>query len=165
MVWLDAYEAVRFGGKELSEGEFLDTMKLVHYLLMEMKPPERFANEYAVQSSSEASSSDTSSSFLTDSVSVGSDGDRGTDVFEDPLSRVETSRTGGTERDAEDSKQMQSLCSVGRRSGESMSLGGGSMIDHGSDIIQEEINQEDWNRRMRGGRLGRRKGSVIYYDE
>ena len=165
MVWLDAYEAVRFGGKELSEREFLDTMKLVHYLLMEMKPPERFENEYALQSSSETSSSDASSSFLMDSMSVGSDRDRGTEVFEDPPARVETNRTGGTERDAEGLKQMQPLFSVGRRSVDSMSLGGGSMIDYGSDVIQDEIDQEDRNRRMRGGRLGRRKGSVIYYDE
>ena len=163
-MWLDTYEAVRFGGKELSEGEFLDTMKLVYYLLMEMKPPQSFANEYAVQSSSEGSSSDASSSLLMDSASVESNGDRGTGVFEHPLSRMETSKVGATEQDLDVSEQMRSLLSVGRKSADSVSLGGGSMIDHGSDIIQE-IDQEKRNRRMRGGRLGRRKGSVIYYDE
>ena len=38
-----------------------------------------------------------------------------------------------------------------------------SMIDHGS-VLEEVIDREERDRRMRGGRLGEREGSVIYYD-
>jgi hypothetical protein len=174
IVWLNTYESVRFGGKELSEREFLDTMKLVYYLLMEMKPPERFANQYAVHSSSSSSlegveGSESSGRFSVDSQSVTGSLEDAETAFLEPFSRVGTSRGAGAagEKDAKVLQQMQSLLSpaVARRnSGDGVSLGGGSMIDHGSEV-EDDMDQEKRDRRMRGGRLGQRKGSVIYYDD
>lgn len=139
-VWLATYESVRFGGVELSEGEFLATMKLVYFLLMEMKPSEK-TEKY------EPSLSSSSSSSIT-----------GSDVSEisrrgsDELYRMDTNMVGRIE---------SLLPSSPRRSGDAISLN--SMIDHGS-ILEHALDREERERRMRGGRLGEREGSVIYYD-
>ena len=69
LVWLNTYDSVRFGGIELSEGEFLATMKLVYYLLREMKPLDGVAMEYAVESVvSSSSSSSFSHGFRFDKI-------------------------------------------------------------------------------------------------
>ena len=146
LVWLDKYEAVRFQGKELTENEFLNTMKLVYFLLMEMKPPEK-PGEYA---GSVHPSSDSVYSSEDSSMYSGIEGGA--------LSRQQTSQT--PKMDANVLRQMESLLSSPRKSGESASLH--SMIDHGS--LMEEVIDEEHDRRMRGGRLGEREGSVIYYD-
>lgn len=158
LVWLDTYDSVRFGGIELSEREFLATMKLVYYLLKEMKPP---ATGYAVES---VISSSISSSFSTDSGSIRSFGDTG---LLPPLPRNQNTKQPLDRHrlDAEVSKRMESLVSSPNR--ESMDTTGGeswveSMIDHGS--VLEDVDQAERNRRMRGGKLGEREGSVIYYD-
>jgi hypothetical protein len=145
LVWLDKYEAVRFGGVELSEGEFLETMKLVYFLLMGMSPPE-VHEEYPPVLSSSSSSTFSSESGNTIDSFVG-DGENG-------LNRQ-------TRSDAYVLKQMESLLTSPRKSGDSASLS--SMIDHGS-MFEETIDREERDRRMRGGRLGEREGSVIYYD-
>jgi hypothetical protein len=152
LVWLDKYEAVRFGGAELSEPDFLAMMKLVYFLLMGMSPPENSANYGDAASLSSSSSSpfstdsgDTIESFIGDGGSI---------------SRRETSM----ERHRSDTyvmKQMQSLLTSPRKSADSASLS--SMIDHGS-VLEHAIDREDAERRMRGGRLGEREGSVIFYD-
>jgi len=147
LVWLDKYEAVRFEGKELTESEFLNTMKLVYFLLMEMKPPEK-QNEYA---ESVQSSEDSVYSSEESSVYSGIEGGS--------LSRYQSS-VNQTKMDADVLKQMESLLASPRKSGDSRSIH--SMIDHGS--ILEEVLDEENERRMRGGRLGEREGSVIYYD-
>ena len=147
LVWLDKYEAVRFEGKELTESEFLNTMKLVYFLLMEMKPPEK-QNEYA---ESVQSSEDSVYSCEESSVYSGIEGGS--------LSRYQSS-VNQTKMDADVLKQMESLLASPRKSGDNGSIR--SMIDHGS--ILEEVQDEENERRMRGGRLGEREGSVIYYD-
>jgi len=38
-----------------------------------------------------------------------------------------------------------------------------SVFDHGS-FLESALTREERERRMRGGRLGEREGSVIYYD-
>jgi len=150
-VWLDAYDSIRFGGKELSEGEFLATMKLVYFLLMEMKPSSEV--DFAVDSI--VSSSSSSSSFSMDSESIASFGEI------QPLSRKSTRQVAEIRSDVEVLRQMESLLSAPRRSIDSESLV--SMIDHGS-VLENVIDREIHDRRMRGGRLGEREGSVIYYD-
>jgi hypothetical protein len=160
LVWLDTYESVRFGGRELSEGEFLDTMKIVYYLLIEMKPPAAPSSDYGVHSSS-ASGTDSSSSFSMDSERVSLEVEPGFwEVARTETGTAGASRTGTTEV----VREMQSLLGAGRKSGEGASLGGRSVIDHGSGL-EDEIEVEEQNRRMRGGRLGRRKGSIVYYDD
>ena len=153
LVWLNTYESVRFGRVELTEGEFLDTMKLVYYLLMEMKPPE---NAGYVAGSVVSSSSSSSAFSLEDSDSM--------DSFNaDLLSRNHSLRHTGTDGiDSSVLRQMDTIMSSPRKSvdtGRSLS----SVIDHGSDL-EEDIDREERDRRMRGGRLGEREGSVIYYD-
>lgn len=164
LVWLDTYESVRFGGVELTEGEFLATMKLVYYLLMEMKPPENYTNthnnlnnkdDYAVES---VSSSSSSSFLLGDSDSAESFGAE-TGIL--PLSRNQSTRH--TAQDADVLRQMESLLTSARKSVDTTASFGESMIDHGS-ILEEVIDRGEIDRRMRGGRLGEREGSVIYYD-
>jgi hypothetical protein len=160
LVWLDTYDSVRFGGVELTEGEFLSTMKLVYYLLLEMRPPENYHdtanNDYAVESV--ISSSSSSSFSLGDSDSVISFGaDPG---LLPPLSKHQSTRH--STQDADVLRQMESLLTQPTtKSGETASLQ--SMIDHGS-ILEQVIDREEIDRRMRGGRLGEREGSVIYYD-
>jgi hypothetical protein len=146
LVWLDKYEAVRFQGVELTETEFLNTMKLVYFLLLEMKPPQK-PNEYveSVHSSSE-------SPYSSENTSIYSG-------IEGTMSRQPTNPPSMlTEGDV--LRQMESLIVAPRRSGESASVN--SMIDHGS--VMEDVMDEEHERRMRGGRLGEREGSVIYYD-
>jgi hypothetical protein len=145
-VWLSRYEAVRFYGNELSAKEFLETMKLVHYLLMEMKPPAERDRE-----DSEVSSSSSSGLFSSEEEEVWGD-----------LARSVSIREG--KMDLEVLRQMDTLLSTDRRrsigSGSQISLR--SVIDHGS--VMDEIGEEERERRMRGGRLGQRDGSIIYYD-
>jgi hypothetical protein len=155
LVWLNTYESVRFGGVELTEGEFLDTMKLVYYLLVEMKPPE---NVGYVAGSVVSSSSSSSEFSLEDSDSMDSfNADMG--VF----SRSHSLRHTGTDGiDGSVLRHMDTIMSSPRKSvdtGRSVT----SVIDHGSDL-EQEIDREERDRRMRGGRLGEREGSVIYYD-
>jgi hypothetical protein len=155
MVWLDKYESVRFGGVELSEGEFLGTMKLVYFLLMAMKPPERH-QEYAESVVSSSSSAFSSSSESM--VSFGADAG----LIPRNASEKHTSMEGDLSRsDANVLRQMDSLLSSPRKSGDSMSFS--SMVDHGN-VLEGFIDMEERERRMRGGRLGEREGSVIYYD-
>jgi hypothetical protein len=144
-VYLNTYESVRFGGMELTEGEFLATMKLVYYLLTEMKPPE--TSEYPVESIESSSSS----SFSMESRSVESF----VDAAFPPLSRDQTIS------DADILKQMESLLSSPRKSIDTTSAT--SMIDHGS-FLEDATDQEEQDRRIQGERLGEREGSVIYYD-
>jgi hypothetical protein len=162
LVWLNTYDSVRFGGVELSEGEFLASMKLVYYLLKEMKPLHGAATEYAIES---VISSSASSSFSTDSNSMRSIGDTG---LLPPLSRNQTTKQELDRHrlDAEALKRMESLVSSSNRRSVDTTGGGSlldSMIDHGSSF-DEVIDREERDRRMRGGRLGEREGSVIYYD-
>ena len=142
-VWLDTYESVRFGGVELSEGEFLATMKLVYFLLMEMKP-----SEHTERYEPSLSSSSTSSLRSASDGSVGPER-----LSSEELQRYPTegSLLGNIE----------SYFSVPGKSADSASLD--SMIDHGS-VLETVIDREERERRMRGGRLGEREGSVIYYD-
>jgi hypothetical protein len=159
-VWLHTYESVRFGGRELSEGEFLDTMKIVYYLLIEMKPPAQPSSDYGVHSSSEGT--DSSSSFSMDSERASLEEEPGFwEVARTETGTAGVSRTGTT---TEVVREMQSLLATGRKSGEGASLGVRSVIDYGSEI-EDEIEVEERDRRMRGGRLGRRKGSIVYYDD
>jgi len=160
LVWLNTYDSVRFGGTELSEGEFLATMKLVYFLLMEMKPSSEGGgrgrgvegDEFAVDS---IGSSSSSSSFSLDSESIASFGEG------QPLSRRSTRQNAEYRSDVDVLKQMESLLSAPRRSIDSESLV--SMIDHGS-VLEQVIDREVQDRRSRGGRLGEREGSIIYYD-
>jgi len=150
MVWLDKYEAVRFQGVELSESEFLNTMKLVYFLLLEMKPPDKKGEDAVsvAESSSSASSGDSLYSNSERSFYSGGEGSL--------LRQTTTTET----MEGDVLRQMETLLSSPRRSGESGSVG--SMIDHGS--VMENVMDEEHERRMRGGRLGERDGSVIYYD-
>jgi hypothetical protein len=73
-----------------------------------------------------------------------------------------TSMEGDLSRsDANMLRHMDSLLSSPRKSGDSMSFS--SMVDHGN-VLEGFIDMEERERRMRGGRLGEREGSVIYYD-
>lgn len=148
-VYLNIYESVRFGGMELTEGEFVATMKLVHYLLTEMKPPE------ASESLAESIESSSSNSFSIDSRSVES-------FVDTALLSVSRNRSMGQNiSDADILKQMESLLSSPRKSVDTTSVS--SMIDHGS-MLEDTIDREEQDRRVRGERLGEREGSVIYYD-
>jgi hypothetical protein len=168
LVWLDKYDSVRFGGKELTEREFLATMKLVYYLLKEMKPLESMSNiidddddDYGMVDESIIPSSSSSSFSLRDSDS-GVSFRANTGLLPPPLSRNQSMRH-TTGRDSQVLRQMESLLiTPSRKSGEIHSLAE-SMIDHGS-ILEEFIDRGEIDRRMRGGRLGEREGSVIYYD-
>jgi hypothetical protein len=155
MVWLDKYESVRFGGMELTEGEFLATMKLVYFLLLNMKSPEHHQEypESVISSSSSgfSSSSESMVSFGGDAGLLSRNGSMKHTSMENDRSRA----------DANVLRQMDSLLSSHRKSGDSASLS--SMIDYGS-ILEGSIDREGRERRMRGGRLGEREGSVIYYD-
>jgi hypothetical protein len=156
LVWLNTYESVRFGGVELTEGEFLDTMKLVYYLLIEMKPPE---NVGYVAGSVVSSSSSSSEFSLEDSDSMDSFSAVDTGLF----SQSHSLRHTGTDGiDGSVLRHMDTIMSSPRKSvdtGRSVT----SVIDHGSDL-EQDIDREERDRRMRGGRLGEREGSVIYYD-
>ena len=147
LVWLDTYESVRFGGVELTETEFLATMKLVYFLLMQMKPP--LNQEFSAESMESSSSSSFSLTSDTESFSQ-------TDLPAPTSSPSSRDRT-----DANVLRQMDSLLTSPRKSADQVSLS--SMIDYGS-IFEEAIDREERDRRMRGGRLGEREGSVIYYD-
>jgi len=130
-------------------------MKLVYYLLVEMKPPENVAY---VAGSVVSSSSSSSEFSLADSDSMDSfNADTGL------FSRSHSLRHTGTDGiDSSVLRQMDTIMSSPRKSvdtGRSLS----SVIDHGSDL-EEDIDREERDRRMRGGRLGEREGSVIYYD-
>ena len=130
-------------------------MKLVYYLLVEMKPPE---NVGYVAGSVVSSSSSSSEFSLEDSDSMDSfNADMG--VF----SRSHSLRHTGTDGiDGSVLRHMETIMSSPRKSvdtGRSVT----SVIDHGSDL-EQEIDREERDRRMRGGRLGEREGSVIYYD-
>ena len=154
LVWLNTYESVRFGGVELTEGEFLTTIKLVYYLLTEMKPPE---NAGYVAGSVVSSSSSSSEFSLESDLMDSFDGDP------EHLSRNQPlRRTMADGMDDSILRQFDTIMSSPRKSvdtGRSL----GSVIDHGSDI-ETDIDREERDRRMRGGRLGEREGSVIYYD-
>jgi hypothetical protein len=153
MVWLDKYESVRFGAVELTEGEFLGTMKLVYFLLMEMKPPEHH-QEYV--ESVISSSSSAFSSSLESMLSFGAG------FIPRNASGKHTSMEGDlSQADANVLRQMDSVLSSPRKSGDSLSFS--SMVDHGN-VLEGFIGMEERERRMRGGRLGEREGSVIYYD-
>ena len=129
-------------------------MKLVYYLLMEMKVPENAG----YVAGSVVSSSSSSSEFSLSSDSLDSfHGDT------DLLSRNQSLRHAMTDgMDGNVLRQMDTFMSSPRKSvdtGRSLA----SVIDHGSDL-EEDIDREERDRRMRGGRLGEREGSVIYYD-
>ena len=162
LVWLNTYDSVRFGGIELSEEEFLATMKLIYYLLKEMKPPDGTATEYTVES---VVSSGSSSAFSTNSDSIRSFRDTG---LLPPLSRNQSTKQ-ELDRDRSDEevlKQIESfVSSPNRKSVETTGAESwlGSIIDHGS-VLEDVMDREERNRRMRGGQLGQREGSVIYYD-
>ena len=147
-VWLETYESVRFGGIELSEAEFVATMKLVHFLLMEMKPPlnAEFSADSAEWSSSSASLGSVSESLMGAYVSA---------LARSPSTRDDQYRNWDV------LGQMDTFLSSPRKSVDEVSLS--SVIDHGS-TFEQAIDQEQQKRRMRGGRLGEREGSVIYYD-
>lgn len=150
LVWLNTYESVRFGGVELSEGEFLATMKLVYYLLIEMKVPE---NAGYVEGSV-VSSSSSSSEFSLSSDSL--------DSFHGDTRNQSLRHTMTDGMDGNVFRTMDTIMSSPRKSvdtGRSLA----SVIDHGSDL-EEDIDREERDRRMRGGRLGEREGSVIYYE-
>jgi len=155
-IYLDTYEGVRFGGVELSEREFTDYMKLVYFLLSAMKPPP--GGEGSDLDDASVLSSESSGSLLSDTESAfyseGDDGSR--------QPSIRRMQSGGDREDAYVLRQMETYFSGERRSGESASVR--SMIDHGS-ILEEAIDREEWQRRMRGGRLGEREGSVIYYGD
>jgi len=156
IIYLDTYEGVRFGGVELSEREFTDSMKLVYYLLSTMKPPPGGAGSDVDDAS--ILSSESSGSLLSDSDSpFYSDGDDGS-----RQPSIRGIQSGGEKEDVYILSQMQSYFSDERRSGDSASVR--SMIDHGS-VLEEAIDREERQRRMRGGRLGEREGSVIYYGD
>ena len=150
LVWLNTYDSVRFGGIELSEAEFLATMKLVYYLLREMKPSDGNPTEYAIESTV---SSSCSSSFQSDSDSLGS-----FEIDAGPLPPISRNRSTRREldryrSDVEVLKQMESLLASPNR--KSVDTTGGeslveSMIDHGSEL-EEVLHQEERDRRMRGG--------------
>ena len=140
-VWLDTYESVRFGGVELSEGEFLSTMKLVYFLLMEMKSSDQTEKYEPSLTSSSASSMS------------------GSDGTADPERGSEELQPYGT--DGNILGRLESLLISPRKSADTASLN--SMIDHGS-VLENTLDSEERERRMRGGRLGEREGSVIYYD-
>jgi hypothetical protein len=154
LIWLDTYESVRFGGYDLTEGEFIAIMKLVYFLLMEMRPPDQ------VRYGLENPSSSSSSSYSLGSASVESLNDGGSLLqvrsarpeeeteFERVRSRVNVLRQMETILGSRQSVDLESLS---------------SLIDHGS-IFENVIDREERERRMRGGRLGDREGSVIYYD-
>src|SRR5439155_5583150 len=97
-----------FGGVELTEGEFLATMKLVHYLFMEMKPSDN--PEYAVES---VLSSSSTSSFLMNSESGDSFG-RDVGLLPPPISRNHT--LDRYRSDVDVLKRMESLISSPRKS-------------------------------------------------
>ena len=147
-VWLEAYESVRFGGIELSEAEFIATMKLVHFLLMEMKPP--LNPEFSADSAEWSSSS----------VSMGSDNESLMEAGVCALARSPSIRD-DRYRDSDILRKMDTFLSSSRKSVDEASMS--SVIDHGS-TFEQAIDQEQRSRRMRGGRLGEREGSVIYYD-
>jgi hypothetical protein len=156
LVWLDTYEAVRFGEVELTEREFLTSMKLIFFLLTEMKVPEH--TEYQRP---EPVASSLSSAYSLESESLSSG-----DSESIPLSRTQSLRQNMTESERIRSnlhvlRQMETLLATPRKSVDSESLS--SVIDHGS-AFEEVIDREERYRRMRGGRLGEREGSVIYYD-
>jgi hypothetical protein len=130
-------------------------MKLVYYLLIEMKPPE---NVRYVAGSVVSSSSSSSEFSLEDSDSMDSfNADAGL------FSRSHSLRHTGTDGiDGSVLRHMDTIMSSPRKSvdtGRSVT----SVIDHGSDL-EQDIDREERDRRMRGGRLGEREGSVIYYD-
>lgn len=129
-------------------------MKLVYYLLMEMKLPDN----PGYVAGSVISSSSSSSEFSLSSNSMDSfNGDTG--LLPRNLSLRHTMADGMENRVLQ---QMDTIMSSPRKSvdtGRSLS----SVIDHGSDL-EEDIDREERDRRMRGGRLGEREGSVIYYD-
>jgi hypothetical protein len=154
LVWLDTYESVRFGGYELTENEFLATMKLVYFILMEMKIPGR--KEYGLG----PVTSQSSSSYSLASQSTESSNE---DI---PLSRVQSRVPDETESESVRSRvnvlrQMENILGATRRSLDLESFS--SRIDHGS-VFEQVIDREERERRMRGGRLGERQGSIIYYD-
>jgi hypothetical protein len=143
-VYLNTYESVRFGGMELTESEFIATMKLVYYLLTEMKPLETVESVESISSNSFSIESKSIESFV--------------DTAFPSLSRdqfLEQTTSG-----ADVLKQMESLLSSPRKSVETTYAT--SMIDHGS-ILEDTIDPER-DQRMQGERLGEREGSVIYYD-
>jgi hypothetical protein len=152
LVWLDKYEAVRFGGVELSEGEFLGTMKLVYFLLMGMQPPE--SSEVGGYPRVSMSSNSSSFSTLSRDSMESFTGDGGS------ISR----RQASSEQFRANTyvmRQMESLLTSPRKSCDTVSVT--SMIDHGSEL-ESVIDQEEREQQMRGGRLGEREGSVIYYN-
>jgi hypothetical protein len=139
LVWLKTYESVRFGGVELSEEEFLTTMKLVYVLLLQMKPLEPAENDGPSLSSSSSG------------VSSGSS------INSKPES--EGPRRYGVEEGINEG-EMDGFPDFRERE-DTVSLN--SVFDHGS-FLESALTREERERRMRGGRLGEREGSVIYYD-
>jgi hypothetical protein len=139
LVWLKTYESVRFGGVELSEEEFLATMKLVYFLLLQMKPLEPLENDGpSLFSSSSGSSS--RSSITSKPELEGPEGYRAEEPMNESGSNV--------------------FPAFGERE-DTLSIN--SMFDQRS-FLENAVGREERERRMRGGRLGEREGSVIYYD-
>jgi hypothetical protein len=138
-VWLKTYESVRFGEVELLEEEFLATMKLVYFLLLEMKPVEQIGKDGPSLSSSSLSASSGSSI----ASKPGSEGPQRYSAEKD-ISEMDFNGFPAF-----------------RKSEDSVSLN--SMFDQRS-VLGNALGREERERRMRGGRLGEREGSVIYYD-
>lgn len=139
LVWLKTYESVRFGGVELSEEEFLATMKLVYFLLLEMKPLELAEN--GGPSLFSASSGSSSGSSIT--------------------SKPELGGPEGYRAEGHMNENETNVFHAFREREDNVSIN--SMSDRGS-FLEHAVSREERERRMRGGRLGEREGSVIYYD-